>query len=65
MMSEKGHLEWKKMYFKMSRCYPHKEQYSETLQFCTHCHILFWKVRVSDQQSQMLVHFTSVVLISN
>ncbi|XP_076136094.1 F-box only protein 32 [Alosa pseudoharengus] len=43
MVSDKGHLEWKKMYFKMSRCYPHKEQYSDTLQFCTHCHILFWK----------------------
>uniref|UniRef100_A0A673J7Z0 F-box only protein 32-like n=1 Tax=Sinocyclocheilus rhinocerous TaxID=307959 RepID=A0A673J7Z0_9TELE len=43
MMSEKGHLEWKKMYFKLCRCYPHKEQYSDTLQFCTHCHILFWK----------------------
>lgn len=47
MVSEKGHLEWKKMYFKMSRCYPHKEQYSDTLQFCTHCHILFWKVTIA------------------
>lgn len=44
MVSEKGHLEWKKMYFKLSRCYPHREQYSDTLHFCTHCHILFWKV---------------------
>ncbi|XP_016141396.1 F-box only protein 32-like isoform X2 [Sinocyclocheilus grahami] len=43
MLSDKGHLEWKKMYFKLCRCYPHKEQYSDTLQFCTHCHILFWK----------------------
>lgn len=43
MVSDKGHLEWKKMYFKLCRCYPHKEQYSDTLQFCTHCHILFWK----------------------
>ncbi|KAM9783274.1 F-box only protein 32 [Neosynchiropus ocellatus] len=43
MVSEKGHLEWKKMYFKLSRCYPLREQYSDTLHFCTHCHILFWK----------------------
>uniref|UniRef100_A0AAR2L6A6 F-box only protein 32 n=1 Tax=Pygocentrus nattereri TaxID=42514 RepID=A0AAR2L6A6_PYGNA len=43
IVSDKGHLEWKKMYFKLCRCYPHKEQYSDTLQFCTHCHILFWK----------------------
>ncbi|KAL7875136.1 hypothetical protein SRHO_G00061060 [Serrasalmus rhombeus] len=43
IISDKGHLEWKKMYFKLCRCYPHKEQYSDTLQFCTHCHILFWK----------------------
>ncbi|XP_063055033.1 F-box only protein 32 [Engraulis encrasicolus] len=43
MVSDKGHLEWKRMYFKMTRCYPHKEQYCETLHFCTHCHILFWK----------------------
>ncbi|KAM7382588.1 hypothetical protein PAMP_002314 [Pampus punctatissimus] len=43
MVSDKGHLEWKKMYFKLSRCYPHREQYTETLHFCTHCHILFWK----------------------
>lgn len=44
MVSDKGHLEWKKMYFKLSRCYPHREEYSDTLHFCTHCHILFWKV---------------------
>lgn len=45
MVSDKGHLEWKKMYFKLSRCYPHREQYSDTLHLCTHCHILFWRVR--------------------
>ncbi|KAM8869315.1 F-box only protein 32 isoform 2-T2 [Spinachia spinachia] len=43
MVSDKGLLEWKKMYSKLSRCYPHREQYSDTLHFCTHCHILFWK----------------------
>uniref|UniRef100_A0AAY5KBV0 F-box only protein 32 n=1 Tax=Esox lucius TaxID=8010 RepID=A0AAY5KBV0_ESOLU len=43
MVSDKGQLEWKKMYFKLCRCYPVREQYSETLHFCTHCHILFWK----------------------
>ncbi|XP_061920294.1 F-box only protein 32-like [Entelurus aequoreus] len=43
IVSDKGLLEWKKMYFKLSRCYPHREQYSDTLHFCSHCHILFWK----------------------
>ncbi|XP_055490714.1 F-box only protein 32 isoform X1 [Leucoraja erinacea] len=43
ILSEKGHLDWKKMYFKLGRCYPKKEQYVDTLQFCRHCHILFWK----------------------
>ncbi|XP_018618592.1 F-box only protein 32 [Scleropages formosus] len=43
ILSDKGHLDWKTMYFKLCRCYPRKEQYSDTLQFCTHCHILFWK----------------------
>lgn len=43
MLSEKGQLEWKKMYFKLIRCYPRREEYCETLHFCTHCHILFWK----------------------
>uniref|UniRef100_A0A3B3T2W7 F-box only protein 32 n=2 Tax=Paramormyrops kingsleyae TaxID=1676925 RepID=A0A3B3T2W7_9TELE len=43
ILTDNGHLDWKKMYFKLCRCYPRKEQYSDTLQFCTHCHILFWK----------------------
>ncbi|KAJ4931153.1 hypothetical protein JOQ06_025451 [Pogonophryne albipinna] len=43
MVSDKGQLEWKKMYFKLSRCYPHREEYIDTLHFCSHCHILFWK----------------------
>lgn len=43
MVSDKGQLDWKKMYFKLCRCHPHREQYSDTLHVCTHCHILFWK----------------------
>lgn len=43
IMSDKGHLDWKKMYFKLVRCYPRREQYGDTLQFCRHCHILSWK----------------------
>ncbi|KAI1901684.1 hypothetical protein AGOR_G00036930 [Albula goreensis] len=43
MVSERGHLEWKRMYFKLCRCYSRKEQYSDSLQLCTHCLILFWK----------------------
>ncbi|KAG8133928.1 hypothetical protein E2320_011671 [Naja naja] len=43
ILSDKGHLDWKKMYFKLVRCYPRKEQYGDTLQLCRHCHILSWK----------------------
>ncbi|EMP25321.1 F-box only protein 32 [Chelonia mydas] len=43
ILSEKGLLDWKKMYFKLIRCYPRKEQYGDTLQLCRHCHILSWK----------------------
>lgn len=59
MVSDKGHLEWKKMYFKLSRCYPHREEYSDTLHFCSHCHILFWKVvyfsRLCGYEANMLL----------
>lgn len=44
ILSDKGQLDWKKMYFKLIRCYPRKEQYGDTLQLCRHCHILSWKV---------------------
>ncbi|XP_042317814.1 F-box only protein 32 [Sceloporus undulatus] len=43
ILSDKGHLDWKKMYFKLVKCYPRKEQYGDTLQLCRHCHILSWK----------------------
>uniref|UniRef100_A0A8C5MZE1 F-box only protein 32 n=1 Tax=Leptobrachium leishanense TaxID=445787 RepID=A0A8C5MZE1_9ANUR len=43
IVSDKGLLEWKKMYFKLVRCYPRREQYGDTLQLCRHCHILSWK----------------------
>uniref|UniRef100_A0A8C7GCM6 F-box only protein 32 n=1 Tax=Oncorhynchus kisutch TaxID=8019 RepID=A0A8C7GCM6_ONCKI len=56
MVSDKGQLEWKKMYFKLCRCYPVREQYSETLQFCTHCHILFWKVVLGTLQHLSFHH---------
>lgn len=43
ILSDKGQLDWKKMYFKLVRCYPRREQYGVTLQLCKHCHILSWK----------------------
>ncbi|XP_056669370.1 F-box only protein 25 isoform X7 [Monodelphis domestica] len=46
ILSEKGHIEWKLMYFALQKCYPIKEQYGDTLHFCRHCSILFWKVTV-------------------
>ncbi|NXK10833.1 FBX25 protein, partial [Herpetotheres cachinnans] len=41
--SEKGHIDWKLMYFALQKYYPIKEQYGDTLHFCRHCSILFWK----------------------
>ncbi|XP_051025544.1 F-box only protein 25 isoform X1 [Acomys russatus] len=43
ILSEKGHIEWKLMYFTLQKYYPTKEQYGDTLHFCRHCSILFWK----------------------
>ncbi|KAJ8775783.1 hypothetical protein J1605_016181 [Eschrichtius robustus] len=43
ILSEKGHIEWKLMYFALQKHYPTKEQYGDTLHFCRHCSILFWK----------------------
>ena len=44
IVSEKGHVEWKLMYFALRKQYPPREQYGDTLHFCRHCSILFWKV---------------------
>ncbi|XP_036371586.1 F-box only protein 32-like isoform X3 [Megalops cyprinoides] len=43
VLSDRGHLEWKRTFFELRRCYPGKEQYSDTLHLCSHCLILFWK----------------------
>ena len=46
ILSEKGRVEWKLTYFALRKCYPTREQYGDTLHFCRHCSILFWKVAV-------------------
>ncbi|XP_048841369.1 F-box only protein 25 isoform X3 [Brienomyrus brachyistius] len=43
IVSEKGHVDWKLMYFTLQKYYPKKEVYGDTLHFCKHCGILFWK----------------------
>ncbi|XP_043942696.1 F-box only protein 25 [Protopterus annectens] len=43
ILSEKSHIDWKLMYFTLLKWYPKKEQYGDTLQYCRHCSILFWK----------------------
>ncbi|XP_045677201.1 F-box only protein 25 isoform X1 [Phyllostomus hastatus] len=43
VLSEQGRVEWKLMYFALRKCYPAREQYGDTLHFCRHCSILFWK----------------------
>uniref|UniRef100_A0A8C1G194 F-box only protein 25 n=2 Tax=Cyprinus carpio TaxID=7962 RepID=A0A8C1G194_CYPCA len=45
ILSEKGHVDWKLMFFTLRKYYPQKEQYGDTLQFCKHCSILFWNDR--------------------
>ncbi|TRY88522.1 hypothetical protein DNTS_014074 [Danionella cerebrum] len=45
ILSEKGHVDWKLMYFTLQKFYPQKEQYGDTLQFCRHCSVLFWNDR--------------------
>lgn len=50
ILSEKGHVEWKLMYFALQKHYPPREQYGDTLHFCRHCSILFWKVSASRLQ---------------
>lgn len=43
VLSESGHVDWKLMYFVLRKHYPAREQYGDTLHFCRHCSILFWK----------------------
>ncbi|XP_069462170.1 F-box only protein 25 isoform X5 [Ambystoma mexicanum] len=43
IISEQGHVNWKLMYFALQKYYPKKEHYGDTLHFCRHCSILFWK----------------------
>ncbi|OCT81182.1 F-box only protein 25 isoform X1 [Xenopus laevis] len=43
IVSEKGHIDWKLMFFALLKYYPTREQYGDTLQFCQHCSMLFWK----------------------
>ncbi|XP_041716307.1 F-box only protein 25 isoform X1 [Coregonus clupeaformis] len=45
ILSERGHVDWKLMYFTLQKYYPKREQYGDTLHFCRHCSILFWKDR--------------------
>ncbi|XP_075717273.1 F-box only protein 25 [Rhinoderma darwinii] len=43
IFTENGHIDWKLMFFKLEKYYPKREQYGDTLHFCRHCSILFWK----------------------
>uniref|UniRef100_UPI00398E6FF3 F-box only protein 25 isoform X3 n=1 Tax=Pristiophorus japonicus TaxID=55135 RepID=UPI00398E6FF3 len=43
VLTEKGCVDWKLMYFTLQKYCPKKEQYGDALQFCRHCSILFWK----------------------
>ncbi|XP_078255306.1 F-box only protein 25 isoform X2 [Rhinoraja longicauda] len=43
ILTENGCVDWKLMYFTLQKYCPKKEQYGDSLQFCRHCSILFWK----------------------
>uniref|UniRef100_A0A3Q3G4P7 F-box only protein 25 n=1 Tax=Labrus bergylta TaxID=56723 RepID=A0A3Q3G4P7_9LABR len=43
VLTKSGVVDWKLMYFTLQKHYPMKEQYGDTLHFCKHCSILFWK----------------------
>ncbi|KAM4633084.1 F-box only protein 25 isoform 2-T2 [Polymixia lowei] len=42
-LTENDNVDWKLMYFTLQKHYPKREQYADTLHFCRHCSILFWK----------------------
>uniref|UniRef100_A0A3B3BPR9 F-box only protein 25 n=1 Tax=Oryzias melastigma TaxID=30732 RepID=A0A3B3BPR9_ORYME len=42
-VNKSDNVDWKLMYFSLLKHYPMKEQYGDTLHFCKHCSILFWK----------------------
>lgn len=44
VLTNSDNVDWKLMYFILQKHYPMKEQYGDTLHFCKHCRILFWKV---------------------
>ncbi|XP_053192836.1 F-box only protein 25 isoform X2 [Scomber japonicus] len=43
VLTKSDNVDWKLMYFTLQKRYPMKEQYGDTLHFCKHCSILFWK----------------------
>uniref|UniRef100_A0A3B4WRJ9 F-box only protein 25 n=1 Tax=Seriola lalandi dorsalis TaxID=1841481 RepID=A0A3B4WRJ9_SERLL len=43
VLTKSDNVDWKLMYFTLQKHYPMKEQYGDTLHFCKHCSILFWK----------------------
>ncbi|TKS75613.1 F-box only protein 25 [Collichthys lucidus] len=43
VLTKSDNVDWKLMYFTLKKHYPTKEQYGDTLHFCKHCSILFWK----------------------
>ncbi|XP_076027784.1 F-box only protein 25 isoform X2 [Genypterus blacodes] len=43
VLNKSDNVDWKMMYFTLQKHYPRKEFYSDTLHFCKHCSIVFWK----------------------
>ncbi|XP_049612224.1 F-box only protein 25 [Syngnathus scovelli] len=43
VLTKSDGVDWKLMYFTLHKRYPVKEQYGDTLHFCRHCSVLFWK----------------------
>ncbi|KAJ3607070.1 hypothetical protein NHX12_026585 [Muraenolepis orangiensis] len=42
-LTESGGVDWKRLYITLRKHNPQREHYGDTLHFCRHCSILFWK----------------------
>ncbi|KAG7272035.1 hypothetical protein CRUP_030139 [Coryphaenoides rupestris] len=42
-LTASGSVDWKGLYFTLQKHHPQREHYGDTLHFCRHCSILFWK----------------------
>lgn len=54
VLTKSDNVDWKLMYFTLRQHYPVKEHFGDTLHFCTHCCILFWKVNTDNNHTPIM-----------